>query len=191
MQPVGFVGLGLMGGPMAANLLKAGFELSVYNRTADKARAMTDAGARFAPLARDVAVHADQAARWRAGAGLRAEEYLAAFPALRGRAEDQLVLIWGEVLLRAERGEAPEPQEYRHRFPDHAEALTLREALAANTMGAGAARLLQSVFIGVSVLNPVTYLAVAAAETIIVVVACIGPAMKAARVDPLSALRSE
>jgi 3-hydroxyisobutyrate dehydrogenase-like beta-hydroxyacid dehydrogenase len=55
MQPVGFVGLGLMGGPMAANLLKAGFELSVYNRTADKARALADAGARVAALARDAA----------------------------------------------------------------------------------------------------------------------------------------
>jgi len=55
MQPVGFVGLGLMGGPMAANLLKAGLELSVYNRTADKVRALADAGARVAPLARDVA----------------------------------------------------------------------------------------------------------------------------------------
>jgi len=55
MQPVGFVGLGLMGGPMAANLLKAGFELSVYNRSADKARTLGDAGARVVPLAREVA----------------------------------------------------------------------------------------------------------------------------------------
>ena len=46
MQPVGFIGLGLMGGPMAANLLKAGFEVTVYNRTAGKARALLDAGAR-------------------------------------------------------------------------------------------------------------------------------------------------
>jgi 3-hydroxyisobutyrate dehydrogenase-like beta-hydroxyacid dehydrogenase len=55
MQPVGFIGLGLMGGPMAANLLKAGFELTVYNRTAGKARALLDAGARAAALACDVA----------------------------------------------------------------------------------------------------------------------------------------
>jgi 3-hydroxyisobutyrate dehydrogenase len=37
-----------MGAGMAANLLKAGFSLSVYNRTAAKARALTDAGARLA-----------------------------------------------------------------------------------------------------------------------------------------------
>jgi 3-hydroxyisobutyrate dehydrogenase-like beta-hydroxyacid dehydrogenase len=34
---IGFVGLGIMGGPMAANLAKAGFELSVYTRTHEKA----------------------------------------------------------------------------------------------------------------------------------------------------------
>ena len=34
---VGLIGLGLMGRPMAANLLKAGYELSVWNRTASRA----------------------------------------------------------------------------------------------------------------------------------------------------------
>jgi 3-hydroxyisobutyrate dehydrogenase len=37
-----------MGSGMAANLLKAGFSVVVYNRTAAKARPLTDAGARFA-----------------------------------------------------------------------------------------------------------------------------------------------
>src|SRR5262245_56094373 len=55
MQPVGFIGLGLMGGPMAANLLKAGFEVTVYNRTAAKTGALVGAGARRAALPRDVA----------------------------------------------------------------------------------------------------------------------------------------
>src|SRR5262245_61994648 len=67
------------------------------------------------------ALRADQAARWRAGAGLRAEDYLAAFPALRQRTEDLLVLIRGEVLLRAERGEEPDPADYQHRLPHLAE----------------------------------------------------------------------
>ena len=34
---VAFCGLGIMGGPMAANLARAGFELSVYTRTCEKA----------------------------------------------------------------------------------------------------------------------------------------------------------
>lgn len=37
MEKVGFIGLGNMGHPMAKNLEKAGFYLSVYNRTAEKA----------------------------------------------------------------------------------------------------------------------------------------------------------
>jgi 3-hydroxyisobutyrate dehydrogenase len=47
-ENVALLGLGTMGAGMAANLLKAGFSLSVYNRTAAKAQALISAGARFA-----------------------------------------------------------------------------------------------------------------------------------------------
>lgn len=40
---IGFIGLGLMGMPMAKNILKAGFPLSVYNRTAGKAKELPGA----------------------------------------------------------------------------------------------------------------------------------------------------
>ena len=42
---VGFIGLGAMGEPMAANLAAAGYKLRVYNRTASKADALVAAGA--------------------------------------------------------------------------------------------------------------------------------------------------
>ena len=45
---VAILGLGTMGAGMASNLLKAGFSLSVYNRTVAKAQALTNAGARLA-----------------------------------------------------------------------------------------------------------------------------------------------
>ncbi len=45
---VGFIGLGNMGLPMARNLLKAGHELTVYNRTRSKAEALASAGAKLA-----------------------------------------------------------------------------------------------------------------------------------------------
>ncbi|MCX7799512.1 MAG: NAD(P)-dependent oxidoreductase [Fimbriimonadales bacterium] len=45
---VGFVGLGVMGGPMAGHLLAKGFDLTVWNRTASKTRPLAEAGARVA-----------------------------------------------------------------------------------------------------------------------------------------------
>jgi 3-hydroxyisobutyrate dehydrogenase len=47
-EDVAILGLGTMGAGMAANLLKAGFSLNVYNRTSAKAQALIGAGARFA-----------------------------------------------------------------------------------------------------------------------------------------------
>ena len=44
---VGFIGLGNMGAGMASNLIKAGHELTVYNRTAEKARPLVQQGARL------------------------------------------------------------------------------------------------------------------------------------------------
>jgi 3-hydroxyisobutyrate dehydrogenase len=45
---VGFIGLGIMGKPMARNLLKAGFPLVVHNRTRRKADELVAEGARWA-----------------------------------------------------------------------------------------------------------------------------------------------
>ena len=42
---VGFIGLGQMGSAIAANLVKAGHEVTVWNRSADKIDALVDAGA--------------------------------------------------------------------------------------------------------------------------------------------------
>src|SRR6202035_3112363 len=47
-ETVGFIGLGNMGLAMATNLLKAGFGLRVYNRTAEEARPLLEQGATLA-----------------------------------------------------------------------------------------------------------------------------------------------
>lgn len=47
-QTVAFVGTGSMGEPMAGNLIKAGFDLTVYNRTPEKLAALGQRGARIA-----------------------------------------------------------------------------------------------------------------------------------------------
>ncbi|MGO9590901.1 MAG: NAD(P)-dependent oxidoreductase [Candidatus Acidiferrales bacterium] len=60
MKPnVGFIGLGLMGKPMAQNLLRAGFPLTVWNRTKSKADDLVRAGAKLAENPREVAAHSE------------------------------------------------------------------------------------------------------------------------------------
>jgi 3-hydroxyisobutyrate dehydrogenase-like beta-hydroxyacid dehydrogenase len=56
---VGFIGLGLMGKPMARNLLKAGFPLVVWNRTRAKADDLVGDGAAVAASPREAAAQAD------------------------------------------------------------------------------------------------------------------------------------
>ncbi|MBZ5662320.1 MAG: NAD(P)-dependent oxidoreductase [Acidobacteriia bacterium] len=56
MKPsVGLIGLGLMGRPMAANLLKAGHEVTVWNRTASRADELVSQGAKRAATPRELA----------------------------------------------------------------------------------------------------------------------------------------
>lgn len=56
---VGLIGLGLMGKPMGHNLLKAGFQLHVWNRTPARADSLIAAGAKLENSPRDVAVASD------------------------------------------------------------------------------------------------------------------------------------
>ena len=55
----GFIGLGLMGGPMAANVARAGFPLTVWNRTPSKSEPMRELGAQVASDAAGVAAASD------------------------------------------------------------------------------------------------------------------------------------
>lgn len=45
MKQIGFIGLGTMGAPMASNLLRGGFQVTVYNRTAAKCEPLVAEGA--------------------------------------------------------------------------------------------------------------------------------------------------
>ena len=54
-ETLGFIGLGNMGAPIAVNLLKAGYGLRVYNRTAAKASALVEKGATLASTPADAA----------------------------------------------------------------------------------------------------------------------------------------
>ncbi|MEQ8587564.1 MAG: NAD(P)-dependent oxidoreductase [Thalassobaculaceae bacterium] len=56
---LGYIGLGLMGRPMALRLAAAGYPLHVWNRSPDKLTALTDAGAQAAASPRKVAANSD------------------------------------------------------------------------------------------------------------------------------------
>lgn len=59
MAKIGWIGLGNMGKPMSMNLVKAGHEVVVWNRTAAKADEVVSAGAVFAATPKEVAEKSD------------------------------------------------------------------------------------------------------------------------------------
>ena len=58
-ERVGFVGLGIMGKPMATNLMDAGYKLTVHNRSPEKANELGEAGATVAKSPKEVAENTD------------------------------------------------------------------------------------------------------------------------------------
>lgn len=58
-KKVGFIGLGMMGNPMSSNLINAGFELTVWNRTESKMKPIVDLGAKPAKSAKEVAENSE------------------------------------------------------------------------------------------------------------------------------------
>lgn len=59
MEKIGFIGLGIMGKPMAKNLLKAGYDLTFYARRKEVIREMEDEGATYVRSAKAVAEATD------------------------------------------------------------------------------------------------------------------------------------
>ena len=56
---IGLIGLGLMGKPMGMNLLKAGFPVTVWNRTASRANELVAAGAKLASSPRELGANSE------------------------------------------------------------------------------------------------------------------------------------
>lgn len=59
MQKIGFVGLGIMGKPMALNLIHAGYPLSIYARSPDTAAPVIKAGAKAYTSLNELACNSD------------------------------------------------------------------------------------------------------------------------------------
>jgi len=58
-QKIGFIGLGIMGSPMAKNLIKAGYPLTVYDVVTEKVTDVVKAGAQAGLSSKDVAAKSD------------------------------------------------------------------------------------------------------------------------------------
>jgi 3-hydroxyisobutyrate dehydrogenase len=58
-ERIGFIGLGIMGQGMVRNLLKAGFEVSIWNRTAKRMEPLKEAGAKKTDSPKDLASRCD------------------------------------------------------------------------------------------------------------------------------------
>ena len=48
IKSVGYIGMGIMGSAMAANLIKAGYQVTVWNRSGQKCDPLREAGAKVA-----------------------------------------------------------------------------------------------------------------------------------------------
>jgi 2-hydroxy-3-oxopropionate reductase len=59
MKKIGFIGLGIMGKPMAQNLIKAGYELTVYDIVAERMDELIKAGAHRGSSGKDVAARSE------------------------------------------------------------------------------------------------------------------------------------
>ncbi len=72
----------------------------------------------------------DQSHRWRGRAGVSAEEYFRCLPEMREDEETVLVVINGEMMLRTEMGETGILDEFRRRFPELADRITVQYELS-------------------------------------------------------------
>ena len=59
MKKIGFIGIGVMGKSMVLNLMKRGFEVSVYTRTKSKASEVIEKGAKWCDSLKDCVAQAD------------------------------------------------------------------------------------------------------------------------------------
>ena len=59
MTTIGFIGLGIMGGPMAANLVRAGFDVIGFNRSPERIGTLVEAGGRAAATVADAVRNSD------------------------------------------------------------------------------------------------------------------------------------
>jgi 3-hydroxyisobutyrate dehydrogenase len=116
MRRVAFFGLGVMGGGMAGRLLGAGFQVTVWNRTADRARPLVAAGATLAASPREAAADAEVAISMVADDAASRRVWLGGDGALAGARRGTIVIEsstvspdWVVTLARESRAHGCDP----------------------------------------------------------------------------------
>src|SRR6267154_1918722 len=98
MKKIAYLGLGTMGSGMASNLLKAGYQLTVWNRSAEKSKAFARKGARVADIPADAARDVDLVIYMLSNDEAVEEVVFGANGILRGVKEGQIAIDMSTVL---------------------------------------------------------------------------------------------
>ncbi len=104
METIGFIGLGLMGTPMAKRLQSGGYPMVVWNRTAEKARPLLEGGARWAGSPKEVAAQSDVVITMLTNAAASEEVILGPSGILEGAHPGLVLLDMGSIAPDASRG---------------------------------------------------------------------------------------
>lgn len=104
MQHIGFIGLGLMGMPMARRLLSSGYPVTVWNRSPGRADVLAEAGARLADSPAALARDADVVMLCVADTGAVADVVFAAGGVAEGGAPGKLLVDFSSISPSATRG---------------------------------------------------------------------------------------
>jgi 3-hydroxyisobutyrate dehydrogenase len=117
---LGFIGLGVMGSPMAKNLIKAGHELTIYARNPNKAgvQEVIKAGAKFAPSIRAVAMASEIVITIVTNSGDVEEVVAGPHGLLEGARKGLIIIDMSTIAPSTSRKLAAEAQEKRVHFLD-------------------------------------------------------------------------
>ncbi|MBE6185485.1 NAD(P)-dependent oxidoreductase [Heyndrickxia ginsengihumi] len=94
---IGWIGLGLMGNPMATNLINAGYSLYVYNRTSSKAESLVQKGAVLCQSPKEVAQHSDIVITMLSNVSAVEEVFAGEEGILKGISNDSIVIDMSTV----------------------------------------------------------------------------------------------
>jgi hypothetical protein len=89
-------------------------------------RAFLEQAGALTPVQTAAVLLVDQRERWQIGDRVSAETYLHEFSAVAADFEAAIEVVYGEFLLREERREDPNPEDYLRRFPQFATRLRMQ-----------------------------------------------------------------